>query len=61
MVCFRYIIVNTLHRDNKYNNNNNNNNNNNKIKELMCRDTTNVEREMYDYTASKWSHRNINK
>jgi hypothetical protein len=30
MVCFRYIIVNTLHKsDNKDNNNNNNNNNNN--------------------------------
>jgi hypothetical protein len=28
MVCFRYIIVNTLYKgDNKYNNNNNNNNN----------------------------------
>ena len=28
MVCFRHIIVNTLHKvDNKYNNNNNNNNN----------------------------------
>jgi hypothetical protein len=30
MVCFRYIVVNTLHKhNNKYNNNNNNNNNNN--------------------------------
>jgi len=30
MVCFRYIIVNTLHKgDNKDNNNNNNENNNN--------------------------------
>ena len=29
VVCFRYVIVNTLHiGDNKYNNNNNNNNNN---------------------------------
>jgi len=31
----------------KYNNNNNNNN-----KELMYRDTTNVEPEMYDYTSN---------
>ena len=30
----------------KYNNNNNNN------KELMYRDTTNVEPEMYDYTSN---------
>ena len=31
MVCFRYIIVNNLHKhDKKYNNNNNNNNNNEK-------------------------------
>jgi hypothetical protein len=30
MVCFGYIIVNTVHKsDNMYNNNNNNNNNNN--------------------------------
>jgi hypothetical protein len=27
MICFRYIIVNTLHKGDKYNNNNNNNNN----------------------------------
>ena len=26
MVCFRYVIVNSLHKDDKYNNNNNNNN-----------------------------------
>jgi hypothetical protein len=27
MICFRYVIVNTLHKgDNEYNNNNNNNN-----------------------------------
>ena len=32
MVCFRYIVVNTLREGyNKYNNNNNNNNNNRKI------------------------------
>ena len=28
MVCFGYIIVNTLHKGDKYDNNNNNNNNN---------------------------------
>ena len=28
MICFRYIIVNTLHKDNNKDNNNNNNNNN---------------------------------
>ena len=41
MVCVRYIIVNTLHKDDKYDDdnddddddNNNNNNNNNKLTE----------------------------
>ena len=45
MFCFRYIIVNTLHKDDKKNdddddddngNNNNNNNNNNNAYELNC-------------------------
>jgi hypothetical protein len=27
----------------------------------MYRDTTNVEREMYDYTGNNWSHRNSKK
>jgi hypothetical protein len=27
-----------------------------KIQELMHRDTTNVEPEMYDYTSNNWSH-----
>jgi hypothetical protein len=27
-----------------------------KIQELMHRDTTNVEPEMYDYTRNNWSH-----
>jgi hypothetical protein len=27
-----------------------------KIQELMHRDTTNVESEMYDYTSNNWSH-----
>jgi hypothetical protein len=31
LVCFRYIIVNTLHKNDKCDNNNNNNNNNNII------------------------------
>jgi len=26
----------------------------------MCRDTTNVEPEMYDYTTNNWSHWNSN-
>ena len=26
-----------------------------KIQEFMCRDTTNVEMEMYDYTGNNWS------
>jgi hypothetical protein len=26
----------------------------------MCRDTTNVEPEMYDYTSNNWSHWNSN-
>jgi hypothetical protein len=29
--------------------------------ELMYRDTTNVEHEMYDYTGNNWNHRNSNK
>jgi hypothetical protein len=32
-----------------------------KIQELMYRDTTNVEHEMYDYTGTDWSHWNSNK
>ena len=41
MVCFRYIIVNTLHKgdekddDDNYDDDNNNNNNNNNIKTLQ--------------------------
>ena len=27
----------------------------------LFRDTTNVEREMYDYTGDNWSHQNNNK
>ena len=30
------------------------------IQELMYRDTTNVEPEMYDYTSNKWSQWNSN-
>jgi len=30
------------------------------IQELMYRDTTNVEPEMYDYTSNNWSHWNSN-
>ena len=62
---FQYIIVSTL------NNNNNNNNNKQKycakgsgkevkVQEIMYRDTTNVEPEMYDYTSNNWSHWNSN-
>jgi uncharacterized membrane protein YcgQ (UPF0703/DUF1980 family) len=43
------------------------NNNNNKgsgkevkIQGFICRDTTNVEPEMYDYTSNNWSHWNSN-
>jgi hypothetical protein len=32
-----------------------------KIQELMYRDTTNVEPEMYNYTSNNWSHWNSNK
>jgi hypothetical protein len=32
-----------------------------KTQEFMYRDISNVEHEMYDYTASNWSHRNSNK
>jgi len=32
-----------------------------KYKEFMCRDTTNVEHEMYDCTSNNWSHRKSNK
>ena len=55
--------------DNNINNNNNNNNNNNsnnnngkevKIQEVMYRDKTNVEPEMYDFTNNNWSHWNSN-
>jgi hypothetical protein len=31
-----------------------------KIQEFRCRDTTNEEPEMYDYTSNKWSHWNSN-
>jgi hypothetical protein len=31
-----------------------------KIQELMYRDTTNVEPEMYDYSTNNWSHWNSN-
>jgi hypothetical protein len=31
-----------------------------KIQELMYRDTTNVEPEMYDYTSNNWIHWNSN-
>ena len=31
-----------------------------KIQEFMCRDTTNVEPERYDYTSNNWSHWNSN-
>ena len=30
------------------------------IQEFMCRDTTNVEPEMYNYTSNNWSHWNSN-
>jgi len=51
-----------------YNNNNNNGNTRRqkcctkesgkevKIQEFVCRDTTNVEPEMYDCTSNNWSH-----
>ena len=32
-----------------------------KIQEFMCRDTTNVEPEMYDYTGINWRHWTWNK
>jgi hypothetical protein len=32
-----------------------------KIQEIMYRDATNVEHEMYDYTGNNWNHRNNNK
>jgi nitrate/TMAO reductase-like tetraheme cytochrome c subunit len=32
-----------------------------KIQEIMYRDITNVESEMYDYTSNNWSHWNSNK
>jgi hypothetical protein len=32
-----------------------------KYKEFMCKDTTHVEREIYDYTSGNWSHPNSNK
>jgi hypothetical protein len=63
------------HGDDDDNNNKNDdddkNNNNNKccakgsgkevkIQEFVCRDTTNVEPEMYDYTSNNWSHWNSN-
>ena len=31
-----------------------------KIQEFMCRDTTKMEPEMYDYTTNNWSHWNSN-
>ena len=31
-----------------------------KVQQLMYRDTTNVEPEMYDYTSNNWSHWNSN-
>ena len=31
------------------------------IQEFMCRDTTSVEPEMYDYTSNNWSYWNSNK
>jgi hypothetical protein len=31
-----------------------------KMQEFLCRNTTNVEPEMYDYTNSNWSHWNSN-
>ena len=31
-----------------------------KIQEVIYRDTTNVEPEMYDYTSNNWSHWNSN-
>ena len=33
----------------------------NKIQQFMCRDTNNVDREMYGYTGNSWTHRNSNK
>ena len=57
MVCFRYVIVNTLLKVVniiiiiiiKV-----------EIQEFMYRDTTNVEPEMYDSTSNNWSHWNSN-
>ena len=31
-----------------------------KIQDFRCRDTTNLEPEMYDYTSNNWSHWNSN-
>jgi len=31
-----------------------------KVQEFRCRDTTNVEPGMYDYTSNNWSHWNSN-
>jgi hypothetical protein len=65
VICFRYVTVNTLHKDeddddddDEYDYDNNNNNNNKQ--EFMYRDTTNVEPEMYDYASNIWSHWNSN-
>jgi len=33
----------------------------NKIREIICRDTANVERELFDHTGNNWSHRSNNK
>ena len=35
MVCFVHIIVDTVHKDDKYSSNNNNNNNNNNIYHII--------------------------
>jgi hypothetical protein len=32
-----------------------------KMQEFVCRDTANVEREMYDYAENKWSSQDGNK
>jgi hypothetical protein len=36
MVCFRYIIINTLHKSEKYNNNNNNNIESERTEVILC-------------------------
>ena len=55
MVCFRYIIVNTLHESGKKDNNNNNtnNNNNNNILDLSSQKSYMIQLLTHTTTQSK--------